>query len=137
MSYRKILAPQLVIDEGKKSKPYRCTAGKLTIGVGRNLDDVGLSDDEIAYLLNNDIDRAEAGARRLVPGFDKLSDVRKAVVVNMTFNLGESRFKQFIGTLGAINKGDWMGAAAGMRNSLWYKQVGARAERLAQAMERG
>lgn len=137
MSYINILKPQLVIDEDKRSKPYRCTAGKLSIGVGRNLEDVGLSDDEIELLLSNDIKRAEAAARRLVPAFEQLSDARKAVVVNMAFNLGETRLRAFVGTLAAINRQDWAAAASGMRNSLWFKQVGNRAVRLVAAMERG
>lgn len=56
MSYRDILRPQLRIDEGVREFPYTDTVGKLSIGVGRNLDDVGLRPDEIALMLENDID---------------------------------------------------------------------------------
>jgi lysozyme len=137
MSYRDQLRPILANDEGVKNKPYRDTAGKLTVGIGRNLDDVGVSSDEIALMLDNDINRAEAGARRLVPGFDGLTDPRKCAVVSMVFNLGEAKLKTFTITLGCINAGQWAAAALGMRASLWAKQVGARAERLAKMMEQG
>ena len=137
MSYRDQLRPILANDEGKRNKPYRCTAGKLTIGIGRNLDDVGLSDDEIGLLLENDIARAELSARRLIPQFDALSPNRQCVVVSMAFNLGETRFAKFKNTLAAINSARWQNAAAGMRQSDWYTQVGARAERLAKMMEQG
>ena len=85
-------------------------------------------------MLSNDIDEAEGIARKLIPNYQKLSEERKAVVINMAFNLGETRLSQFKQTLTAINEGRYADAATGMRNSLWYKQVGARAERLATIM---
>lgn len=137
MSYRDMIRPILANDEGKRNKPYLDTVGKLTIGIGRNLDDVGLSDDEIGLLLENDIARAELAARRLIPQFDALSDARKCVVVSMAFNMGEKTFSTFKTTLACINNGRWDSAATGMRQSKWYTQVGARAERLAKMMENG
>ena len=134
MSALDIAAKQLVIDEGRKKFPYHCSAGKLTVGVGRNLEDRGLREDEIDLMLSNDIDEAEGIARKLIPNYQKLSEERKAVVINMAFNLGETRLSQFKQTLTAINEGRYADAATGMRNSLWYKQVGARAERLATIM---
>lgn len=127
----------LAVDEGVVLKPYRCTAGKLTIGIGRNLDDVGLSRDEAGYLLENDIARAELSARKLIPAFDALSEARQCVVVSMAFNMGEKTFSTFKNTLACINHGQWAAAASGMRQSLWAKQVGDRAERLAKMMEQG
>ncbi len=134
LSAKEIAAKQLEVDEGRKRFSYRCTAGKLSIGVGRNLEDRGLRDDEINLMLSNDIDEAEGIARKLIPNYQKLSEERKAVVINMAFNLGETRLSQFKQTLTAINEGRYADAATGMRNSLWYKQVGARAERLATIM---
>ncbi len=134
MNAKEIAAKQLEVDEGRKRFSYRCTAGKLSIGVGRNLEDRGLRDDEINLMLSNDIDEAEGIARKLIPNYQKLSEERKAVVINMAFNLGETRLSQFKQTLTAINEGRYADAATGMRNSLWYKQVGARAERLATIM---
>lgn len=134
MNAKEIAAKQLEVDEGRKRFSYRCTAGKLSIGVGRNLEDRGLREDEINLMLSNDIDEAEGIARKLIPNYQKLSEERKAVVINMAFNLGETRLSQFKQTLTAINEGRYADAATGMRNSLWYKQVGARAERLATIM---
>lgn len=137
MTYRDKLRPMLANDEGSRSKPYRDTVNKLTIGIGRNLDDVGLSQDEIGLLLENDIARAEMAARRLIPAFDALSEARQCVVVSMAFNMGEATLSTFKNTLACINHAQWASAAAGMRQSLWAKQVGDRAERLAKMMENG
>jgi lysozyme len=137
MSFRDIVKAQLRIDEGVRAKPYRDTVGKLSIGIGRNLDDVGLREDEMEYLLNNDIAQAEIDARRLVPNFNDLSENRKAVVVNMAFNMGYSVFGQFRNTLKAIIEGRYDDAADGMLASKWARQVGPRAERLARIMREG
>lgn len=137
MTYRDIARAQLRVDEGVKSKPYRDTVGKLTIGCGRNLDDVGLSDDEIGLLLENDINRADETARKLFPGFDSLSDARKAVLVNMAFNLGETRLALFRKFKRAILEEDYEQASVEMLTSLWADQVGQRAFRLAKQMRDG
>jgi lysozyme len=137
VNYLDILHKQLPIDEGVRDKPYRDTVGKLTVGVGRNLDDVGLSKSEIYFLLDNDIAAAEESARSILDNFDALSDERKAVVVNMAFNLGRTRLAGFANTMQAIRDGRWGDAADGMLASKWAQQVGARAARLAKAMREG
>lgn len=131
------LAKQLTIDEGKKSKPYKDTVGKLTIGVGRNLDDVGLSDDEIQYLLDNDINRVIGDLDVALPWWSALSEERQQVLANMCFNLGITRLLAFKNTLEAMEEGRYDAAANGMMASLWYRQVGARAMRLVERMRRG
>lgn len=131
------LRDDLLRDEGLRLKPYRCTAGKLTIGVGRNLDDVGITRDEALHLLDNDIARVRAEVNRTFPWFGAIDGTRQDVVLNMVFNLGISRFSQFFQTIKAIESGDYARAAEQMRKSLWAKQVGARAERLAVKMEHG
>jgi lysozyme len=137
MNYRDIAKAQLRVDEGVRTKPYRDTVGKLTIGVGRNLDDVGLSMEEIDLLLENDITTADRTARSLFPTFDKLSEARKAVLVNLAFNLGQQRLAAFKKLRKAIQDEDWTEAAREMGNSLWASQVGARATRLIKQMEIG
>jgi lysozyme len=137
LSYLDLARAQLKADEGVKQFPYRDTVGKLTVGCGRNLDDVGLSDDEINYLLNNDLFRAEKTARALFAGFDRLSDARKAVLVNMAFNLGQTRLAGFQRLREAVKELDWEQAAAEMLDSRWAKQVGQRAIRLANQMRQG
>jgi len=133
MSYRDILCRQLEIDEGRRRKPYRDTKNYLTIGVGRNLDAVGLRDSEIDVMRNNDIDEAESLCRKLIPKFDALSEIRQSVVVNMAFNLG-GKFAGFKKTLKAINGRKWSTAADHMLDSEWARQVGARAIRLSYSM---
>src|SRR5450631_3780071 len=103
--------------------PYTDSVGKLTIGVGRNLTDTGVHDDEIALMLTNDMAWSEAGVRKLVPGFDALSDFRKAVLCNMCFNMGESTFSGFKGMLKAVNEGRFDDAADAMLASHWAAQV--------------
>ena len=136
MSWQDILHAQLGTDEGYRKMPYTDSVGKLTIGVGRNLTDVGLHDDEIALLLTNDMAAAESVARSLLFVFDNLSDFRKAVVCNMAFNLG-SKLGDFHDMLTAIRASQWDKAADAMLDSVWAKQVGARATRLAEQMRAG
>jgi lysozyme len=124
-------------DEGVKNKVYLDTEGIETIGVGRNLRDRGLSDDEIDHLLANDISLAEADARDLVDSFDFLTDARQRVVTNMAFNLGKTRLSKFKKFLDAIEHANWERAAAEMLDSKWARQVGVRAERLADMMRAG
>lgn len=131
------LSKQLDIDEGRRRRLYKDSVGKLTVGVGRNIEDRGLRDDEIDLMLSNDIDEAVDIARALIPTFDKLDDVRQEVVANMAFNLGMTRlagFKQFIG---ALLRFDFQRATTEMMDSKWYGQVGDRGKRLAYAMREG
>jgi lysozyme len=137
VSHREIVKAQLRIDEDLRRFPYRDSVGKLTIGVGRNLDDVGLRPDEIDLMLENDIGEAEGDARELFPSFDALSDARKAVLLNMCFNLGRSRLSAFHKFRAAVADGDWERAAAEMIESKWAAQVGIRAQRLAKQMREG
>jgi lysozyme len=137
VSYRDIVKAQLRQDEGLRLKPYRDTVGKLSIGIGRNLDDVGLSLEEVDFLLENDITTAERVARTLFSTFDKLSDNRKAVLINLAFNLGQTRLAQFKKFRKAMQEEHFDLAAVEMLNSLWASQVGARATRLAKLMEHG
>ena len=137
MSYRDILRAQLIVDEDLRQKPYLDTVGKLTVGVGRNLDDKGLSREECLYLLDNDIADAEKDARTLFPGFDSLSAARKAALVNMAFNLGQTRLAGFRRLIEAVKEQDWEQAAKEMLDSRWAQQVGNRAVRLAKQMRHG
>ena len=133
MSYLDIVAGQLPVDEGSKSHPYRDSVGILTIGVGRNLESVGLRADEIAILLRNDIAQADKDAQSLIPTFQRLSDQRKAVLVNMCF-MGIGRLKGFVKMLAAMEAEDWDTAASELLDSTYHRQVGERAERLAQQL---
>ena len=123
-------------DEGLRLKPYRCTANKLTIGYGRNLEDKGISEGEAYHLLTHDCIDAmnEADA---FSWYRELSDIRKAVVVNMIFNLGINRFKGFKRMIAHIEQGAYDRASVEMLDSRWAEQVGSRSERLAEEMRNG
>lgn len=133
-TYRDILRVNLLRDEGKLLSPYPDTRGKVTIGIGHNLTDNGLSDAAVEFIYEEDVAIAESAARQIVPTLDSLSDVRKAVLVEMAFNLGLPKLAGFHNMLDCIGEGDWDLAADAMLDSLWAKEVGARATRLATMM---
>jgi len=129
---------QLVRHEGLRLKPYRCTSGKLTIGIGRNLDDRGISQTEAYVLLENDIQNCEMQLVDEIPEiYNTLDEVRKSVLLNMCFNLGIGGLLEFNNTLAFIAAGDWERAANGMLASKWAKQVGRRAIELSELMRKG
>lgn len=134
---RAALIRQIRLHEGERLKPYRCTAGKLTIGVGRNLDDRGITTEESAMLLDNDIRLLEIELFRALPWASALDDVRQRVLLDMAFNLGLPGLLQFKRTLEAIRTGQYQQAATMMLDSLWARQVGQRAERLSRMMATG
>lgn len=121
--------------EGFRGKPYRCTAGKLTIGYGRNIENNGITEAEASFLLDNDLKRCEAECRQAFSWFDNLDDIRQGVIVEMDFNLGLKKFKGFRKMLAACEKQDYELAAREMLDSLWARQVGQRAETLADLMK--
>jgi lysozyme len=131
------LLRDLVRDEALRLKPYRCTAGKLTIGIGRNLDDVGITEEEARYLARNDIASVERNLDRELPWWRSLDGTRQRVLANMCFNLGVRGLLGFRNTLAFVQAGKYLEAAQGMLASKWARQVGARAERLAIMMRDG
>lgn len=134
MTLRSDLITDLKLDEGLRRKPYRDSVGKLTLGIGRNLDDVGISEAEAEYLLNNDIDRTIDDLNRLLPWWQQLDEPRRRVLLNMGFNLGVTGLAKFTQTLAAVREGRYSDAAALMLRSKWAGQVGDRARRLAELM---
>jgi lysozyme len=127
---------QLELHEDRRTKPYVDTVGKITIGVGRNLTDKGLSDSEIDFLLMNDIRECTDDLKTFL-WWDDLDEVRRNVLIDMRFNLGPSRFRGFRATLAAVAMGDYVTASDQMRKSKWYRQVKGRGERLARMMSTG
>lgn len=130
-----LLVEELERDEGKKNFPYRDTEGLLTIGVGRNIQQCGISDDEIAYLLKNNIAEVAADLDRSLPWWRNISEERQRVLANMCFNMGIDRLLGFKNMLAATQSGDYKTAASEMMDSQWAKQVGDRAKRLEQMMQ--
>ncbi|AJP72916.1 glycoside hydrolase family protein [Sphingomonas hengshuiensis] len=168
MTYdRAKLRQELIRDEGLKLRVYRCSAGKRTIGVGRNLDDVkirpseskalgittasaiakGITRDQAMVLLDSDIDACERDLDAKLPWWRGLDDVRQRVLLNMCFNLGigfppkpgakGEGLRAFMNTLAAIASRRFEDAALGMEASAWHRQVGDRARRLEAMMRTG
>lgn len=149
---------QLLLHEGLRLWPYRCTANKLTVGVGYNIDDRGLeelarligrpvtfplTEEECRRQLRGDIQSYGAAVIKHFPGYRDLDPVRRRVAIDMAFNMGYRALK-FRGTIAAVIRRDWPMVKRHMMDSLWADQVGDgiggkmdRAERLAIMMETG
>jgi len=128
------LKDQLILHEGLELKSYTCSAGYITLGVGRNVEELGITEDEARYLLDNDILRVTKELDNAMPWWRDMSEVRQRIVVDMVFNLGMSRFLNFKNAINAMQEEDWPEAAAQMLDSKWADQVGQRSHRLAKAM---
>lgn len=131
------LKQQLIKHEGMALKPYKCTAGKLTIGVGRNLEAKGVSEHEALAMLNNDINETFDRLRDAWPKIILLDDVRANVLVNMAFNIGVAGLMKFSKMFNALALTDYEQAAKEMLDSKWAQQVGDRAIELAEQMKTG
>ena len=140
MTYRDTLRETLRKDEDEVPYAYQDSEGFWSIGIGRLIDKRAggrLRPDEMALMLENDMDEAEADARALFPAFEGLSDARKVVLCSMAFNLGRERLAGFKKLRAAVSAGDWETAAAEMSHSLWAAQVKGRADRLITMMKEG
>lgn len=146
------LKASLTLSEGLELKPYKDNVGKTTIGIGRNLDDVGLTKEEIiillkqngiteaqaSMLLENDIKKVEAQLKEKSEfGYLSQSEPRQRVIMEMAFNMGVSRLMGFKNMWEYIKEQKWDKAAEEMLNSQWARQVKGRAKRLADAMRTG
>lgn len=121
----------LIKHEGMRLKPYVDTVGKTSIGVGRNLDDVGIHENEALDMLREDIFQAKKVVDAEIPGAWALSEARRDALINMAFNLGAPRFRSFKKMIAAVNRQDFEEAARQALDSKWAQQVGARAHELA------
>lgn len=131
------LLDQLLRHEGYRQHPYKDSVGILTIGIGRNLEDVGISEDEAKYLLRNDVREARDMCRSSFPWFSDLDKVRQDAIVNMCFNLGITRLKGFKNMLSAMEAKDYNEAAHEALDSKWAFQVGKRAQDIAHMIREG
>jgi lysozyme len=127
----------LVKHEGERLKPYTDTTGNLTIGVGRDLTSLGISHDEAALMLDNDISRVWNELSSAFGFFGSLDETRQHVLMDMTFNLGLSRMHLFAKMLAAIEARNFDAAAEEMLASKWAREVGDRAVELAKMMRQG
>lgn len=128
----------LIQEEGWRSKPYKCTAGYLTIGVGCNLETNGLCDSAILEQLRYDIIQAKTSAEKICADFwGELNEVRRDVLTAMVFQLGAVGVSKFRATLQALKNGNYDLASEQMLKSKWAKQTPARAKRMANLIKYG
>ncbi|KWA81346.1 lysozyme [Burkholderia ubonensis] len=131
-----ILKAELTRDEDRRKRIYTDTVGKVSGGIGRNLTDKGFRDNEIDLMYENDVAETEAWLDRNLSWWSALDPVRQRVMMNMAFNM-QAKLLGFRNFLAAAQRRDWNTAAAEMLDSLWARQVGARATRLAAMMRSG
>lgn len=131
------LSRDLLRDEGCELKPYRCTAGALSLGIGRNLDANGISRDEALYMLDNDIRKVTRELYDAFPWYSGLPEASQRALCNMAFNLGLPRLRGFRELLAALEAGEWEVAGREALGSLWARQVGQRAHRIADLFRQG
>lgn len=145
------LKAQLRIDEGLRTKPYFCPAGKLTVGWGRNLEANPLSPEERAMgarygwtskeflnaLFENDVRDVERAMREEFPWSEELDPARQAALANMIFQMGAEGVGKFERSLAALEVGDYDRAEQYLKQSKWYRQTPERAERVISQLTRG
>jgi len=125
-----LLTGDLTLDEGYRHELYRDTKGKLTIGIGRNLTDVGLSRDEAAYLLHNDIMNAISDLDAQGKWWRDLPEPQARAMVNLCFNMGMAKLLTFVTFLDLMSDGKYDEAAADLMTTAWYREVGQRGPRM-------
>ena len=131
---RSVIIDQLIAHEGFRSNSYACSAGRTTVGYGRNLTDVGITKEEAIILLDNDIATATDDMEKLFANFWKLPEIVQRVLVDMRVNLGPKRFRSFKRMIKAIEDKDFYQAALEMQDSKWFGQVGQRGITLSNMM---
>lgn len=131
------LRAQLIEHEGLRLRPYRCTAGFLTLGVGRNLDANGITHDEAMFMLDNDIAQCIGQLRETFSWFDRQDPIRKRALIDLCFNMGRTHLLKFTNTLAAWARDDYQAAANGLEKSRWFTQVGRRGPRIVHMVRTG
>ena len=134
------LREQLEIDEGCVYKIYNDHLGYPTFGIGhlvRESDPENglptgspISESRVVEAFEQDVQTVLSDCAILYPDFDELPEEAQQVIANMMFNLGRPRLSAFKGMKAGVDSRDWNEAADQMVDSRWYRQVGARAERL-------
>lgn len=124
------LNADLLRDEGLRLKPYADSLGIETIGIGRNLRDVGISEDEARYMLANDIAKVEAQLNAELPWWVSRSEDCQRAIANMAFQLGVHGLEQFKNMLACLQAGDYNGAKLAALDSQWARQTPERAARV-------
>ena len=138
------LREQLKIDEGCVYKIYNDHLGYATFGIGHlvresdpeNGSPLGteVSEDRVIEAFDADVEIVLSDCSTLYPDFEDLPEEAQQIIANMMFNLGRPRLSKFVGMKRGVDAKDWDSAADEMVDSRWYRQVGARAERLVNRM---
>ena len=149
---------KLIAHEGLRLQVYKDTLGIDTIGIGRNLEDRGITKEELdwmdipsmdavyeygiteadaMYLAKNDVQIVEEELVRAHPCVDKLDAVRQLVLMDMAFNMGVPRLRKFTKMWNAVHEKKFDIAAKEMLDSRWAVQVKSRSTKLAHAMHHG
>jgi len=123
--------------EGLRLKPYKCPAGKLTIGYGRNLEDNGITELEAEELLRNDIFRINEELMDSIGQYPSLPLFIKDVLVEMAYQMGVNGLLKFEKTLEFVSQGAYEKASIEMLDSQWAKQTPQRAKTLSNLMKGG
>jgi len=128
----------LAEDEGKRLKMYQDTKGIWTVGIGHNLEEKGISDAVCSLMFQEDIDDARKDAEKF-SWYSRLNSARRAVILNMIFNMGLTRFSGFKKTIEYIDQGLYLSASKEMKDSKWYREdvANSRSDRLAEMMRTG
>ena len=119
---------------------YKCSAGYWTLGIGRNVDvngGLGLSEDEVDYLLENDIARVIKELSLEYSWFNDLDDVRRDAMIDISFNLGATKLRKFVLALDAMEKADYKSASEEFLDSEWSRTVKGRSIELAKMIATG
>lgn len=124
------LRKDLIAEEGIRLKPYLCPAGKLTLGVGRNLDDVGITEDEAMMMLDNDIERVKGQLAKALPWLETKPQGVQRAIANMAFQMGLGGVLKFQKMLAALQARDYNAARREALDSAWAKQTPQRAKRV-------
>ena len=126
--------------EGVKYYVYKDHLGYETIGVGRCLKQgvgLGLTHDEVDYLLINDINRCLVELDAAFPRFKDLTEIRREAMINLCFNLGLTRLRKFEKALAAMSIHNYEEAANEFLDSRWAKQVGNRSKEVTEMIRTG
>lgn len=129
------ITEQLKRHEGVRLKPYKCTAGKVTIGYGRNLESNGITLKEAEIMLDYDIACCIKDLKAMFKDFETLPEAIQIVLCNMRYNLGYNGLIEFKKMLAACQNRNWSEMAKQMQKSSWYLQVGGRATELVKMVE--
>lgn len=128
---------RLIEFEGLRLMPYRCTSNKLTIGVGRNIEDRGISVETAMQMLREDLELVIDELKRAIPGFEKMPESVQEALVDLAFNMGTPTLLTFKRALRALQAQEWDNAADEILSSRYAKQVGRRAEIIADMIRSG